>query len=154
MATRYILAHYGDGEPYMETVTENETPFEGTPTYVRAEEYEAVLAALSTLPIAVEAPAELSGPLQWEMADAFEASEADTTAGKMIAVYDVVRSALISSPGKDGGQEVEPVAYAREADIRALTEWGADVSLSSVPMPEYGIRMPLYASPSGSAKHD
>jgi hypothetical protein len=73
----------------------------------------ALEAALSTLPIAGEgkAPEELSGPLQWAMADAFEASAADTTAGKMIAVYDVVRSALISSPGKDGGQEVEAVEW-------------------------------------------
>ncbi len=79
----------------------------------------ALEAALSTLPIAGEgkAPEELSGPLQWAMADAFEASAADTTAGKMIAVYDVVRSALISSPGKDGGQEVEAVA---EIDWRAM----------------------------------
>lgn len=49
MATRYILAHYGDGEPYMETVTENETPFEGTPTYVRAEEYDALEAGLRAI---------------------------------------------------------------------------------------------------------
>ena len=64
----------------------------------------AELRALSTLPIAGEPlPAELTGPLQWAMANAFEASEADTTAGKMIDVYDAVRAAL-SSPGKDGGQ--------------------------------------------------
>ena len=71
----------------------------------------AELRALSTLPIAGEPlPAELTGPLQWAMANAFEASEADTTAGKMIDVYDAVRAAL-SSPGKDGGQGVEAVDW-------------------------------------------
>ena len=71
----------------------------------------AELRALSTLPIAGEPlPAELTGPLQWAMANAFEASEADTTAGKMIDVYDAVRAAL-SSPGKGSGQEVEAVVW-------------------------------------------
>jgi hypothetical protein len=43
--------------------------------------------------------------------------------------------------------DIEPVAYACEADIRALTENGADVSLSSAPLPRYGMRMALYAAP-------
>lgn len=52
-----------------------------------------------------------------------------------------IRSAL-ASPAQQ-----EPVAYACKADIDALTPGGADVSLSKVAMPQYGMRMPLYASP-------
>lgn len=40
-----------------------------------------------------------------------------------------------------------PVAYACKADIEALTEEGADLSLATVALPLYGIKMPLYAVP-------
>ena len=43
----------------------------------------------------------------------------------------------------------EPVAYVCEADIRALANQpdGTDMSIAPRPMPEYGMKFPLYAAP-------
>ncbi|MBZ9600684.1 zinc finger-like domain-containing protein [Phyllobacterium chamaecytisi] len=57
-------------------------------------------------------------------------------------------TALNSRPSTE--QISRAVAYACEADIRALTEDGADISLSTIPLPQYGMKMPLYIHSSPS----
>lgn len=46
-----------------------------------------------------------------------------------------------------GGEVDKPVAFACEADIRGLKYPGQDISLSTEPLPRFGMKMPLYAKP-------
>ena len=60
---------------------------------------------------------------------------------------DPIREALAASRVHPAG---EPVAWGNKHDIDALTPEGADISLASVELPQYGMRTPLYASPAPS----
>lgn len=47
---------------------------------------------------------------------------------------------------------VKPVAWACEADIRALKYPGDDISLSTEPLPRFGMKMPLYDASYGDQR--
>lgn len=47
---------------------------------------------------------------------------------------------------------VKPVAWACEADIRALKYPGDDISLSTEPIPRFGMKMPLYDASYGDLR--
>lgn len=115
--------------------------------------------AVLSSPIAGDGKVEWESPEEWEIEQRyFHAVGRDDVpvdvqqlVAKLWAMY--CHAAAPSSPGKDGGQEVEAVAvlgYVREAGLRSLAERN-HTSVYPLPDEERGYTIPVYTQPASTA---